>query len=268
MRARALVSVAGARARRLMGYRGDFWLGTVATLLVQAGLAWTLWSSLFREAGAVVVAGYSLRDMFVYLLLVSVVGRVVRGMGRAEGSLATDVYDGSLLRYGVLPMAYLPMKYAERVGETLPGLVQVALLLGGVALLLQVPPGDVGALAQAAVSMALANALYFALMAPVEGVALWAESVWSLLFMARYVVALLGGALMPLALFPEGAQAALYWSPFPYLFDRPVNTMLGRIATGEWLTGCAIAAAWIVALGLLSGRVWAAGRGRYAGPGA
>ena len=45
-----------------------------------------------------------------------------------------------------------------------------------------------------------------------KAVAFWADNVWSLMVTQRFVSALLGGAMLPLAVFPESAQAdnALY----------------------------------------------------------
>lgn len=267
---RLFVTVAGLRARWLLTHRGDFWIGTVVALTVQAGLVYSLWSSLFREAGATTVGGYTLREIIVYLLMVMVAGRVVRGTGRTEGTFAADIYDGSLVHYAVYPTHYFLFKYAERVGEMLPGLVQLALLLPGAAALggTDTVAAGGGTLLGGLVALVLANALYFILFGPVEGVAFWAEGVWSLVFMSRYVVTLLGGGMMPLGLFPAWAREALYWSPFPYLFDRPVNLLLGRVPVGEWWSGCVVGAAWVAALSLATHLVWHHGGRRYTSAGA
>ena len=61
---------------------------------------------------------------------------------------------------------------------------------------------------------------------------------------------LLSGLVMPLAWFPDRARAALWWTPFPALFQTPIDVFLERASPGAVLHQLA----W-VALLLAAGRV-------------
>jgi ABC-2 type transport system permease protein len=119
----------------------------------------------------------------------------------------------------------------------------------------------------AAASLLVANLLYFLMSYPLQGVAFWADNVWSLIVTQRLVTAILGGSLLPLTLFPDGARAVLDVSPFPSLFWVPVTTLLGRVDVATWLGNLAFALAWCAALALLGRAVFRRGYLRYTGVG-
>jgi ABC-2 type transport system permease protein len=101
----------------------------------------------------------------------------------------------------------------------------------------------------------------------VEMVAFWAENVWTLGVMLMFAVRLLGGALLPLALFPEPWQRALAYSPFPYMISFPILSITGKVTGLEWLKGMGIIGAWVLALSWVYALVWQRGNLRYSGAG-
>jgi ABC-2 type transport system permease protein len=100
-----------------------------------------------------------------------------------------------------------------------------------------------------------------------QGVAFWADNVWSLNVMFRFASQMLGGLLLPLSLFPAWSQPVLEVLPFTYLFYFPTTTLLGQVSTAEWATGLAISLGWCGALALVSRAVWRRGRLVYTGVG-
>ena len=259
-------SVAG---RRLMSYRADFWITAVATFFVELAIAYFLWRAIFDTRGDHTVAGFSFEGMVLYYVMVSLVGKLVRGNER-DTTVSKDIYEGALNRYLVYPAPYFGFKYAEHLGMLAPAMTQ-ALIFGGLAALV-FDVSSVGALTPASVSMAVvsigvANLLYFLIVFAVQLVAFWADNVWSLNVMLRFVSSMLGGLLLPLALFPDWAERALSYSPFPYLFYTPVMVLVGRVGAGEWATGLAIALLWPVLMALLAFAVWRRGVLRYSGVG-
>ena len=109
----------------------------------------------------------------------------------------------------------------------------------------------------------LVSPVHFLLCAIFEMVAFWADAVWTLSVMLMFVTRIAGGALLPLALFPEAARAALSWTPFPYIVSFPIMTALGRVGPAEWLRGLGICALWVVILSLIARAVWRRGVGSY-----
>jgi ABC-2 type transport system permease protein len=121
--------------------------------------------------------------------------------------------------------------------------------------------------AMALVSVLVANLLYFLIGFAIQGIAFWADNVWSLRVTQRLVAAILGGGLLPLTLFPGWARLLLDALPFPYLYWVPVTTLLGQASPLEWLQGLGVALAWCAGLALLAREVFRRGYLQYTGIG-
>jgi ABC-2 type transport system permease protein len=266
---RLFLHVVGLEARKSMSYRVDFWVNAVVGFVAELLLAWFLWRAVFAESGRSVVGGYTLDGIVLYSVVVILLAKLVRGPAFDMG-ISQDVYDGGLSRYLVYPAPYLAFKYAQHVGSLLPALVQTA-FFGGWFLLVQGLPADErvtpATVAMGLVSTAVANLLHFLLAWPLQAVAFWADNVWSLMVMLRFVTGLLGGGMVPLSLFPDWARAANELLPFRFLFAVPADALLGRVPPGEWAAGLAIALAWCGVLVVLGRAVWRRGDLRYTGVG-
>jgi ABC-2 type transport system permease protein len=266
---RLFLGIAGMEARRRLTYRADFWIAAVIGILVHFAVSWFVWFSIFENGGATRIAGFDLPAMAAYYAGVLLASRLVRG-SELESAIATDIYEGHLNRYLVLPASYFRLKYAQHLGSMLPLLVQVVVLTGVAIVLVPASP-DVevtpGGIARAAVSLALANLLHFLLSFPIQAFAFWADNVWSLSVMLRFTTDLLGGLMLPLAVFPGWAQEAGRWLPFRCLFAAPVETALGRMGPEAWAESLWVGAAWCVAIGLVARAVWRRGTLQYSGVG-
>ena len=268
MTPRLLLGVLSVEARKLMSYRVDFWANTLVGTLSQFALAWILWAAILTEPGQT-VEGYTLEGIVLYYALVLLLGRLVSGPQNPT-DISQEIYDGSLSRYLLLPVGYLRVKYAQRLGLLVPSVVQ-ALVLGALYLALAPLPADAGAslgrVGMGLAALALGNVLHYLLMALVQLVAFWADNVWSLVVMVVFVSRLLGGSWIPLDTFPPAVRGALAWMPFEYLFGFPVDTLMGRVSPEEWLSGLATGAAWAALLALGVRLAWRRGTLRYTGVG-
>lgn len=269
MTLRLFAHVFSLQARRLLSYRAEFWINTAAGFGFQFLAIYCLWDAMFRESGGDLVGGYTFDQMLLYYIVAILLGKLVRGRER-ESDLATEIYDGGYTRYVIYPVPFFGYKYAQHLGGLVPALLQVA-LFGAVAGLVI----DTKALATISslsiggslVAVLLANLLHFLIKAPVQGVAFWADNVWSLDVMMRFIINLLGGALLPLDLYPEWAQQILRWLPFQYLTFFPVKVLLGQVSSAEFLLGISIATGWCVLFSGLVRLIWKRGNLQYTGVG-
>lgn len=261
-------------AGKAMSYRTDFWLSALCSFFVQMAVAYYLWKAIFAESGSEVIAGYGFDGMVLYYVLVVLLGRLARTDVR-QINISKDIYDGLLTRYVLYPAPYLGFKYAENLGALLPALVQLALFGTGCLVLLEFTGQEViseltltpGSCARALVAVVLANLLSFLITWPIQAVAFWADNVWSLNVMLRFTASLLGGAMLPITVFPERAQAVLEWLPFQYLYYFPVQTLLGRVSVAEWWAGIGICGGWIIIVYAIGAWVWRRGERVYTGVG-
>jgi ABC-2 type transport system permease protein len=102
-----------------------------------------------------------------------------------------------------------------------------------------------------AVAMALGTAVSFGIRFLLNVSAFWLLDARGVLAVWGTVGGLLSGLILPLAWFPAWAQAVLAWTPFPALFQMPIDVFLER---GDPLAVLAHQLFWAVALFAL-GRV-------------
>lgn len=265
MTARLFLRIVGIETRKLIAYRADFWITTLVAFAVHFGVACLLWGTVFRETATAAPAGYGPDAIALYYLLVILMGRVVRGP-EFGGGIATDIYEGAYTRYRLYPISYFAFKYAQHLGMLVPALLQLAMLGTATAAafdLAAAAPITAGSAGRAAAAVVLGNLLNFLLLFALEGVAFWAENIWSLNVMFGITARILGGFAIPLALFPSGWTGALEILPFRYLYEFPVSTLLGRVDPAGWARGMAIGTAWILLSVATARAVWTRGSRAY-----
>lgn len=278
MNPRLFGTVVSLETRKLMSYRADFWLNTTVAFVIELTVAYFLWRAIFganaagdttAETTVTTIGGFTFQGMMVYYVAALLLGRLVRGQERGD-AMSLDIYDGGLTRYLIYPSSYIAFKYAGHLGQLLPAILQL-IGFGVVAAFVLALPANLGitagTVAMTLGSVAIANLLAFLLRYPLAAVAFWADNVWALHAMLRFVGTLLGGLMIPLSLFPGWAQDVLQWLPFAHLFYEPVQTLLGQRSVGQWLEGIGIAVGWCIALATFGGVVWRRGYLRYTGVG-
>jgi ABC-2 type transport system permease protein len=266
---RLFTHLASLEARKLMSYRADFWITAVANLVATVLVHWFLWRSIFATTGAETLGGFTFPAMMTYLIGVNLIGRVVRGSD-LQLAMAAEIYDGGLSRYLLYPTHYALFKYAQHIGAIVPELIQM-FVFAGVLVATFGLPADSGF---TAVSIALVlpalwvgNLLYFLLSVPLQLVAFWADNVWSLGVMLRFSSMLLGGAMLPLAMFPEGMAETLRWLPFVACYEFPVRVAMGQVTPAEYAAGLATGLGWCAAVAIGTVPLWRRGERGYTGVG-
>jgi ABC-2 type transport system permease protein len=255
-------------ARKLMSYRIDFWINSVLGSLAQFLLVYSLWAAIIVEPGEL-KGGYSFDGIVLYYVLVILLGRLV-GNSFSQNDVSQDIYDGTLSRYLLFPSSYFVFKYAQRLGATTPTLVQIAVL--GLIYLLVLPfPKEVQvtltSFTMGVMALFVASLLFYSISWLLQLVAFWADNVWSLVVMMIFVARLLGGAMIPLAMFPDWSQTWLTVLPFRYFYGFPVDTIMGRVSPAEWSQGMAISILWFFLTMAISRIVWRRGMLSYSGVG-
>jgi ABC-2 type transport system permease protein len=256
-----------AELRRRMSYRADFWISALLSLAVRFAVAWFIVKALFSGSGRAGIGGYAVEEMYFYYAAIILVGKLVQSSDLEQG-VSQDIYEGGLTRYLLYPVPYGVVKYVQQLGALGPGVVQIALFGAWIPFVLGWPDGMTATrIGMTVAAIAVANLLHFLITLPIQFVAFWADNVWSLMVMHRFVSALLGGLLLPLSMFPEAWRPALEALPFRYLFSFPVETLMGRVSPGEWGIGMAVAAGWCGVSAIVGRAVWRRGTLQYTGVG-
>ena len=254
--------------RRILAYRVDFWLQFVFSLFAHVAGAWFLWRAVFDAQGVETLQGYSLHALMLYYVMVPLITRMVFGPGL--GTIAQEIYDGSLNRYLVYPTGFFTYKYVQFLANALVFMLQLIFACALFVLFTGIPDDitlSARSLLMGTTAVAVAGLLAFTLSSAIEMIAFWADNVWSLLVMVRFCVGLLGGAMIPLAFFPSTVRPLLNVLPFSSLTSFPITCFLGNVSLQHWAAGLLRGAGWSGACTLLCLLVWRRGRYRYTGVG-
>jgi ABC-2 type transport system permease protein len=255
--------------RKQMNYRVDFWVNSVVSFFAAMGVMYFLWDSIFTASEAEIIGGYTLPEMILYYVMVILVAKLVRGSVQMTG-IAGDIYTGYLTKYQLFPVPYLTFKYAEHVGSLLPALIQVV-LFGLLSPFIFDLPQTMTITPRSFLScilvIGMANLLFFSLTLPLQLIAFWADNVWSLVVMNHFISGLLGGAMLPLELFPDWARTILVYTPFAYLYHFPVRVLTGDIPMQQVVSGMGVMSCWIILFSSGSWLLWKSGNKLYTGVG-
>ncbi|HUP56114.1 MAG TPA: ABC-2 family transporter protein [Bdellovibrionota bacterium] len=254
--------------RKALAYRIDFWVQVIASVITEMVIVYFLWQAIYASRGTTEMGGFTFGAIMLYYLLAHITSKVLHGPD--FGFMSVEIYEGSLTRYLVYPVSFHGYKLAAYLAKSSVAILQLFVLLIAYLSIFGQPEGVTlvpSSLLMGVVAIVSATCLYFSIAAILETVAFWADNVWSLAVMLRFATALLGGALIPLTLFPESAQRVLAWLPFAYLIKFPVETMMGRHGLIDWLLGLGVCTLWTAVFLAIGWYVWRRGLKQYSGVG-
>jgi len=252
--------------KRAFSYRVEFWLSFLGHVGAQFTVAFFLWKSVYSAGSVTTLGGFSFTTIMAYYVLAPLMERVTQGP--EMGEVSRDIYEGGLNRYLVYPISFFGAKAITHLAHATLAAIQLVLFAGLIIPVL----GLGGQIHWAGVAWVLplllaGIAVQFTLSTCMELIAFWADNVWSLSVMMRMVGHLVGGSLVPLAMFPEWAQVWLKGLPFYSYIGLPSEMVLGHAHAREALQGLLISGIWATGLGLLSVWIWRRGLLRYSGVG-
>lgn len=250
-----------------MAYRGDFFFGTVLRFfpVITTILFWTAVYGGTGGGDDQRMAGYSLREMIAYLLLIHV-SRMFSSMPGLSAGIARDIRDGNLKKYLVQPLdmvGYLvAYRAAHKVAYIVTSFLPYALLFILCASYFEGFP-DAATLAGYVVSLLLAFVLGFHFEASMGMIGFWFLEVTSILWVVNTINYFVSGQMFPLDLLNEPWPTILNALPFQYLAQFPANVFLGKVAGVNLVRGLCLQAMWAVAMIALSRWLYARGLRRY-----
>lgn len=93
--------------------------------------------------------------------------------------------------------------------------------------------------------------------------AFWITELRGLFEVVEVLILILGGALMPLSLYPEFLEKIASFLPISYVIYYPIIAMQGQLTNIEILKVIGLQLIWITILGFIYQRVWRAGVKQY-----
>lgn len=254
--------------RRRLAYRVGFWVQFLGNISMTLATSYFLWDAIFSSTGKATIGGFSFYKMVLYYIVVRFIQQMLEGFESSD--IQQDIYTGQLNRYIIYPVSLILWKYAANLARLV--IYAQQLLASIVIYLLLFPvPADV-AISLKSVSMFLgalliAGLIHYLFTFSVGLIAFWVEQVWTLVVMFRFVGALAGGAIIPLALFPRWCSAMLDYLPFKIIFTFPVQALFGELSWHIWLSLMLQGLAWSCVVYLIASVLLYLGKYRYTGVG-
>jgi ABC-2 type transport system permease protein len=232
-------------------------------------VAYFLWSSIFEGLGVDSIQGFKLTGLVFYYLLVTTLERVHQGAGWKYGT-SEEIYSGALSRYLVYPVGFFAFKAASQYAHALVNWLKTFVAIGVFVWVFGLPEGvnlSWASLVQGLILSFLAVGLHMCMALFVDTGAFWADNVWSLHIMVRFLTQLLGAAMVPLAFFSLEIQNIFLKLPFVCLVHFPIQALLGNLSWAQFFSAAIQTVIWILGFRILFELTWVRGLKRYTGVG-
>ena len=211
------------------------------------------------------IAGFTLAEMLAYTVGVLILRTVVTF--HMEHEIDFRIREGSLSNLLTRPLSPWAYWLVDSLGwKTFRNLLTVPVVIGcllwfGPELLdLSVPLDRLPLLA---LSLVLASAVCFLFKLCIGCTSFWTNDIVGISTVQEVVSAVLGVALIPLALLPEPLQVLARFLPVQAIYSVPLMILLGKGDGADPWWGIGLQLLWIVVLWGLAGLLWRAGLREY-----
>lgn len=254
--------------RSILAYRVSFWINFLGTCLGHLGLSYFLWSAIYQGTVGKIIGGMNFQMMILYSFLAPMTIKTIMGLQMLD--ISQDIYTGGLNKFIIYPVHYFQVKWIQQMTHTLSRLTQLLITFLLYLIVIKMPDGfHIKAINVFLffINVLISSTLFFVMEALMELTAFWAENVWSLSVLLRFLLNFFGGAWLSLSLFPDWSQHMLTLLPFRGMIYTPVKLLMGEIGFSEWLQVQLISMTWILIITLVVVLVWRKGRLIYTGVG-
>lgn len=251
-------------------YRGDFALMQIGNTVIPM-ISLLVWQAVLATGVTLPVSG---RYLVAYFLLVGLLEMLTASW--SAFFMAERIRDGALNHWLVRPTSPHWYEVANNLGEKIVKLVLLVpvLVVLGLALSIFAPAGldlvlptDPVNWLLFGVAVIIAAAIRFALDVAVGSLAFWFEDVQGFIRALAVIIPLLSGAVVPLALLPDGIAALTAVQPFRFMLSFPLEVLLTD-PPGGLAAGFALQLGWLVVFVGAAAGVWRLGLRSYAAAGA
>lgn len=243
---RPFLQLAATEFRRYSTYRAAVLAG-VFTNSVFGFIRVSVLMAAVAGAGGV-LAGYDQQQASTYVWLGQAFLAPVAMMGSHE--LADRVKSGEIAVDLARPIDLQLSWWARDLGRAAFAMLARGILpmvIGGLTVGLALP-GHWSALPLGLLSLAIAVSISFTLRFMISLLSFWVLDNRGFTGLYMVVMGLLSGFYVPVHIFPTWLQTAANLSPFPSMFQSPIDVMSGRVLLGESLPVLGIQLLWLAVL--------------------
>lgn len=226
-----------------------------------------IWQGVFSQGGT--LGGFSLDTMLLYYGVNTLLNYCI--MDFAGWNLQNHIQRGTFITFMLLPVSHRYYALSQKVGHRLLGVlvefIPVFLILR-LAFGLRLVPQNI---LYAAVSFAFAFLINFYINYSIGAVGFWLVKNQGVRSVFNLVKNIFAGVFIPLTLFPEFLQKALFFLPFQYISYVPVSVFIGEYHLADMTVPIPVVllcqAAMVLAMAMVSRWTYNLGIRKYVGVG-
>lgn len=229
---------------------------TIIGNLVYIIIIYFLWKAIYASSPSEVVNGMTFYDTMVYLVLAAAMFNFMNTFVVWE--IGRRYQTGEIVEFLVKPIGYQRYLFFASAGNCIVAFITT--FLPTFVIIYFVTHGSFTLgwnLPYCAVSIVLAITINFLVDFFVGTICLYTQSIWGVNIMKEVVVALLSGATIPLAFFPEQVRAVVNVLPFQAIYNIPLQMLTDKSMTAtDYLYGIGVQLFWTAVMLFVSKLFW------------
>lgn len=218
-----------------------------------------LWKAIYRSSDSMIIKGFSLNEMIVYVLISFITAVIVNAdIGYL---ISREVKDGSIAINLIRPINYQKRMFFESLGNLMYNFI-VLFFIGfiGVTILQSSYRGNISILNIILYFISIFAGFlinfYYSYMFGLLSFKI--TNMWGLNQIMNAISQLLSGALIPIVFFPSWMQGIFNFLPFSSMIYTPSMIYLGKLTNIESIKAISIQFLWIIILMIIGRQMWKA----------
>lgn len=238
-------------------YRFDVFT-SIGSFAVRVYLLRTVWTALYAHNPA--PEALPLHAIITYSTVALLMGLVL-DIDQTR-ILHDKLHDGSIATDFMKPINVPLYLFSDGTGEVVFHAFLIVPALALALLFVHIDVPSPAACAAFALSFLLGYLVGFFLNFILNCIAFWTLEISAVQLILTWITDFLGGAIIPLMLFPAALQKLIVWLPFAAMFSTPLLIFVGRIPPAGYAAAFGSQVLWLAVLAGAAAVLWRAGARR------
>lgn len=218
-----------------------------------------LWKAIYRSSDSMIIKGFSLNEMIVYVLISFITAVIVNA--DICYLISREVKDGSIAINLIRPINYQKRMFFESLGNLMYNFIIVFFIGFVVVTMIQIRYSGKISMVNTILYFVSIFAgflinFYYSYMFGLLSFKI--TNMWGLTQIMNAISQLLSGALIPMVFFPSWMQGMFNFLPFSSMIYTPSMIYLGKLTNIEIIKAISIQFLWVIILMIIGRQMWKA----------
>lgn len=218
-----------------------------------------LWKAIYRSSDSMIIKGFSLNEMIVYVLISFITAVIVNA--DICYLISREVKDGSIAINLIRPINYQKRMFFESLGNLMYNFIIVFFIGFVVVTMIQIRYSRKISMVNTILYFVSIFAgflinFYYSYMFGLLSFKI--TNMWGLTQIMNAISQLLSGALIPMVFFPSWMQWMFNFLPFSSMIYTPSMIYLGKLTNIEIIKAISIQFLWVIILMIIGRQMWKA----------